>query len=107
MTEDQGQASVARAQDEQQRWLRDLQYEVWQGRLEFYGELIDKLANERYPSPQMLDVAERGLPPELYPDYIEMLTEKVLDSNYPSPMLLARLDRITNVPRPPDMPNQR
>jgi hypothetical protein len=87
-------------EDRQREWLHSLASDLWQDRLRLYRELIDRLADVRYPSPTMLDMIERGIPPELYRDYIATLTDKVYDAKYPSPALLARLQRLTAVPDP-------
>ncbi|GAA2708284.1 hypothetical protein ACFY2R_06370 [Micromonospora olivasterospora] len=87
-------------EDREREWLHGLVSDVWQTRLDFYRELIDKVADDRYPSPTMLDMIEQGVPPELYPDYVAALVGKVYDSKYPSPTLLARLRRLTAVPNP-------
>lgn len=83
-----------------QRWLDDLLNEVWQSRLDFYGELIDKVADDRYPSPIMLNMIEDGLPPELYRRYLDVLLGKITESKYPSLDLVRRVQRLTDVPMP-------
>ncbi|MFE9656326.1 hypothetical protein [Micromonospora sp. NPDC006431] len=108
MTQGQGDTTVAPTQgrpkeeqdhnDRQRQWLQNLLSDMRQSQLDFYGELIDKVDNDRYPSPAMLDTIERGLPPELYSHYIAVLMDKVADSKYPSPTLLARLQRLTILP---------
>ncbi|MCW3819417.1 hypothetical protein ONA91_33745 [Micromonospora sp. DR5-3] len=107
MAGSQGEARMTNVQDrpdrdqhhDDQQWtrLQSILSDVWQNRLDFYGELIGKVSNDRYPSPTMLDTIESGLPPELYADYIAVLVDKVFDSKYPSPTLLARLGHLTNL----------
>jgi hypothetical protein len=97
---DQSASSDGQGQDREARqreWLYGLVSDVWQSRLRLYRELLDKVADVRYPSPTMLDMIERGIPPELYRDYIATLADKVYDAKYPSPALLARLERLTLV----------
>jgi hypothetical protein len=87
-------------EDRQREWLQSLASDAWQSQLGLYRELIDRVADVRYPSPAMFDMIERGMPPELYRDYIATLTDKVYDAKYPSPALLARLQRLTRVAGP-------
>lgn len=62
-----------------------------------YGELIDRIRGDRYPSWTMLNMIEDGLEgEELYAAYIEALLDKVAADNYPSIDMLKRLTRLVS-----------
>ena len=57
--------------------------------------LLDKLRDDAHPSITQMDIIERMLPPELFPQYLAILTEKVRNARYPSTDLLERLQRLS------------
>ncbi len=57
--------------------------------------LLDKLRGDAYPSITQMDMIEAMLPPELLPQYLEILTEKVQNETYPSTEVLQRLKRLS------------
>jgi hypothetical protein len=56
--------------------------------------LLDKVENDRYPSPTMLDDIERILTPWRRDDYAEVLMAKVQQDRYPSHDHIERLLRL-------------
>ena len=57
--------------------------------------LLDKLRGDAYPSITQMDIIEGMLPRELFPQYLEILTEKVQNERYPSTEVLQRLKRLS------------
>jgi hypothetical protein len=57
--------------------------------------LLEKVENDRYPSPAMLDDIEKLLTPWRREDYADVLMEKIRRDRYPSRTLIARLVRIS------------
>jgi hypothetical protein len=57
--------------------------------------LLEKVENDRYPSPAMLDDIEKLLTPWRREDYADVLIEKIRRDRYPSRTLIARLVRIS------------
>ncbi len=57
--------------------------------------LLDKLRGDAYPSITQMDIIEGMLPKELFPQYLEILTEKVQNERYPSTEVLQRLKRLS------------
>jgi hypothetical protein len=53
--------------------------------------LLDKVAEELYPSSTMLDVIEQLLTPDDVGAYAAVLTQKIADEVYPSMSTLKRL----------------
>jgi len=58
--------------------------------------LLDKVREDRYPSPTMLDDIERLLTPWRRDDYAEVLLEKVREDRYPSHAMIERLLRLSS-----------
>jgi len=56
--------------------------------------LLEKVENDRYPSPTMLDDIERILTPWRRDDYAEVLMAKVQQDRYPSHDHIERLLRL-------------
>jgi hypothetical protein len=56
--------------------------------------LLDKVDNDRYPSPTMLDDIERILTPWRREDYAEVLMAKVRTDRFPSHDMVERLLRL-------------
>ena len=56
--------------------------------------LLDKVDNDRYPSPTMLDDIERILTPGRREDYAEVLMAKVRTDRFPSHDMVERLLRL-------------
>jgi hypothetical protein len=57
--------------------------------------LLEKVRNDRYPSPTMLDDIERILTPWRRDDYAEVLLEKVRSDRFPSRSMVERLLRLS------------
>jgi hypothetical protein len=57
--------------------------------------VLDKLRGDAHPSITQMDMVERMLPRELFPQYVAILTEKVQNDPYPSTELLERLQRLS------------
>ena len=57
--------------------------------------LLEKIAQDRYPSTQMMDDVERLLTPWRIHDYAEVLMEKVRGDRYPSRAMVQRLLRLS------------
>lgn len=58
--------------------------------------LLDKLRGDAHPSITQMDMIEGMLPRELFPQYLEILTEKVENDPYPSTALLKRVQRLSH-----------
>ncbi|HLM05413.1 MAG TPA: hypothetical protein VK402_09530 [Blastococcus sp.] len=56
--------------------------------------LLDKVDNDRYPSPTMLDDIERILTPWRRDDYVEVLLAKIRADRFPSHDMIERLLRL-------------
>ena len=59
------------------------------------GVLLDKVAEDLYPSNTMLDMIERLLQPDDVGVYAAVLMEKIADEMYPSMPLVRRLVTLT------------
>lgn len=60
-----------------------------------YGEMIDRIREDRYPSTTMLNMVEHGMEgDEEYAAYVEALLDKVAGDHYPSVDMLRRLTRL-------------
>jgi hypothetical protein len=58
--------------------------------------LLEKVENDRYPSPSMLDDIERILTPWRRDDYAEVLLAKVREDRFPSHAMVERLLRLSS-----------
>jgi hypothetical protein len=56
--------------------------------------LLEKVANDTYPSTTMLDLIEKLLTPEEQPTYVVMLQDKIRSERFPSMPLLIRLSKL-------------
>jgi hypothetical protein len=56
--------------------------------------LLEKVENDRYPSPSMLDDIEQLLTPWRREDYAQILMDKIRRDRYPSRTLIQRLLRL-------------
>ena len=56
--------------------------------------LFDKIAQDTYPSGEMLDRIESVLDREHVDEYLDLLFQKVEECRYPSKQLLARIVRL-------------
>jgi hypothetical protein len=66
-----------------------------EAKLEAAQVMLDKLRDDAYPSITQMDLIEGMLPPELVPQYLAILTEKVQNDPYPSTDMLQRLQRLS------------
>jgi hypothetical protein len=58
--------------------------------------LLEKVAEDRYPSPAMLDDIEQLLTPWRREDYADVLLDKIRQDRYPSRSLIARVLRLAS-----------
>lgn len=73
---------MARHDDNDSRaWLLDL--------------LLDKVAEDTFPSTTMLDFIEQLLEPDDVPAYAAVLMRKIQDEKYPSMPMMSRLVELT------------
>ena len=68
---------------------------VQEARERLLGVLLDKVAQDAYPSSTMLDMIEELLGPDDVPAYAAILMEKVADETYPSVSMMRRLVDLT------------
>jgi hypothetical protein len=61
----------------------------------FFGILLEKARQDRYPSSTMLNILEQRIVGHEREELVKMLTEKVAADRYPSIEMLKRLIRIT------------
>jgi hypothetical protein len=66
-----------------------------QANLDAAQAMLDMLRDETYPNITQMDLIEELLPPELVPEYLAILTEKVQNARYPSTDMLQRLQRLS------------
>jgi hypothetical protein len=64
--------------------------------------LLDKIRRDRFPSATQMAIVEESLPPEMIPDYLEVLIEKADQDNVPSIPMLRRISRIAAMLPPGD-----
>jgi hypothetical protein len=57
--------------------------------------VLDKLRGDAHPSITQMDLVEGMLPPELFPQYLAILTDKVQNDPYPSTEVLERIQRLS------------
>ena len=67
---------------------RQDQYDL---RTQMLDALLEKVANDQYPSTTMLDMIEEMLTPEDVPVYTEMLLSRIRSDRWPSVPMLARV----------------
>jgi len=60
-----------------------------------FGVLLDKVAQDTYPSNTTLDFIEEILQPDDVDAYAAVLLEKIADENYPSVSMIRRLVDLT------------
>jgi hypothetical protein len=63
----------------------------------YYGMLLDKVREDRYPSSQMLDMLEKGMVGHEREELVDVLLEKVEADRYPSIDMLRRIARIASL----------
>lgn len=56
-----------------------------------YEVLLDKIREDRFPSPSMMNLVEQGVDGQQLVDYAEALLEKVRNDRFPSPDMVKRL----------------
>jgi hypothetical protein len=61
--------------------------------------LMERVRQARHPSEDHMALLEQALPPQLLPDYIEILVEKVANDPNPSISMLKRVGRLTAAAR--------
>jgi hypothetical protein len=60
-------------------------------RRQLFAVLYDKVSEDKYPSPTMLDVLERLMTPDDIETYAELLLSKIRDETYPSMSMVRRV----------------
>jgi hypothetical protein len=60
----------------------------------FYGLLIDRIGQDRYPSSTMMDLVEQGMSEEQLGAYADVLLDKIASDRFPSMDMLRRLSRL-------------
>jgi hypothetical protein len=68
-------------------------------RAAFARILMDRVQQERHPSNNMMDIIEAIVPPQLVPDYLDILIEKVANDRFPSIPMLRRIQRVVSFMR--------
>jgi hypothetical protein len=63
----------------------------------YFGLLLDKVRQDRYPSTQMLDMLEREMLGHEREEFAEALMEKISADRFPSTEMLKRIARIARV----------
>jgi hypothetical protein len=66
-----------------------------EARKRLLGVLLDKVAQDQYPSNTMLDYIEEILQPDEVDAYAAVLLEKIADETYPSTSMIRRLVDLT------------
>jgi hypothetical protein len=66
-----------------------------EARLAAAQAVLDKLRADAHPSITQMDLVEGMLPPELFGQYLAILTDKVQNDPYPSTEVLERLQRLS------------
>lgn len=62
----------------------------------FYGVLLEKVRQDRYPSSTMLNILEQHMVGHERQELVTMLVQKVAADRYPSIEMLKRIIRITS-----------
>jgi hypothetical protein len=70
-----------------------------ESRAAFLQILIERVRQARHPSATHMAMIEEALPPQLIPDYVEILLEKVADDPNPSIPMLQRIARLLDAAR--------
>ena len=70
-----------------------------ESRAAFLRILIEQVRQARHPSATHMAMIEQALPPQLIPDYVEILLEKVADDPNPSIPMLQRIARLLDAAR--------
>jgi hypothetical protein len=60
----------------------------------FYGLLLERVRQDRYPSVPMLDMLEENMLGHERQDLVDVLLEKIAADRYPSIMMLKRAARL-------------
>jgi hypothetical protein len=67
---------------------------ITQGHERYVEVLFDKIAQDKYPSGEMMDRIESVLDREHVDEYLDLLFQKVKECRYPSKQLLDRIVRL-------------
>jgi hypothetical protein len=59
------------------------------------ASLLDKIAEDRYPSFNMMEFVERNITPQQRDAYLHVLLDKIEDDRFPSIDLIRRVERLT------------
>jgi hypothetical protein len=58
------------------------------------GFLMERVRGDHYPSTTQMSMIEEILPPEMVPEYLDILMDKMVDDAWPSIDLLRRIRRV-------------
>jgi hypothetical protein len=70
-----------------------------EARAAYLRVLMDRVRQDRPPSATHMTMIEQALPPQLLPDYIELLLEKVAQDSNPSISMLRRIAGLVEAAR--------
>ena len=57
--------------------------------------LVDKIAQDRFPSITMMEFVERNLRPDQREQYLHVLLDKIQDDRFPSLEMMRRVERLS------------
>ena len=58
------------------------------------GFLMERVRADHYPSTTQMAMIEQIIPPEMVPDYLDILMDKLVDDIWPSIDMLRRIQRV-------------
>ncbi|AEA24588.1 hypothetical protein ACFQ34_13000 [Pseudonocardia benzenivorans] len=61
----------------------------------FIRLLLDTVRDDPYPSGTQLDMIEQSIPPDMVPEYVELLAQKSREGAFPSTDVLRRMQRMS------------
>jgi len=67
-----------------------------EARAAFANLVMERVRTDRYPSTVQMEILEQIIPPQLLPDYLEILLDKVANDRWPSPTMLRRIARVAS-----------
>jgi hypothetical protein len=56
--------------------------------------LMERVRDDHYPSTTQMSMIEQMLPPEMVPDYLDILMDKLVEDTWPSTDMLRRIRRV-------------
>ena len=70
-----------------------------EARAAYLRMMIEKVRQAQHPSATHMAMIEQALPPQLLPEFIEILLEKVAEDRNPSIPMLQRISRLVDAAR--------